>query len=113
LSKLVWLGVRVITRILKSNPHSVSVSHHYGARPRTAAVTAGTAFKHFFSGHLETWTGGNHGSFEAVTPLPSWPLEEKVKLIIYLLMAFLQNEPKLIVHLLIKNLRAADESDQA
>jgi hypothetical protein len=48
-----------------------------------------------------------------VTPLPSWPLEEKVKLIIYLLMAFLQNEPKLIVHLLIKNLRAADESDQA
>jgi hypothetical protein len=48
------------------------------------------------------WAGGNHGSSKAATPLPSWPLEEKVKLVIYLLMAFLQNEPKLIVHLLIK-----------
>src|SRR4249920_2331927 len=61
LSKLVWLGVRVITRILKSNPHSAFAYRHYKARRRTAAVTAGTTLNIFLS-QPEIWTGGNHGS---------------------------------------------------
>jgi hypothetical protein len=35
----------------------------------------------FFSGYLEIWTGSNHGSFKAATPLPmaSWAARRKSK----------------------------------